>query len=137
MNAADNKIKVSYYDASEWSVLPSTRLSSLTPYKVDRVETIDFHPEEGAEFATSGRSEYIGAWFKGQLQFDNGESVKLCLSSDDGSKLYINDSLVIDNDGLHSKETLCYETINLSGEVLDVEVEYFDGGMCMHQYFED
>ena len=126
-------VHVSYYDASGWSALPTAGLSSLTPYKVDRVETIDFRSRNG-DFATSGRSDYVGALFKGQLQFDDGEFVKLCLHSDDGSNLYINGSLVVDNDGLHPERTNCTD-INLSGEVV-VEVEYFDAGMCMYQYFE-
>jgi len=128
-------VKVSYFDATGWDFLPSSGLANLSPYKTDTVDTINFPHTLGA-LATSGRSEYVGALFEGYLNFDSdGEQVKLCLTSDDGSKLMIDGSLVIDNDGLHDDRTRC-AVVELSG-LLKIDVEFFEwkGGItCILQW---
>lgn len=48
------------------------------------------------------------------------------INSDDGSKLYINDTLVINNDGQHAQQEKS-ATVNLSAGVYDFHVKYFQG----------
>ena len=122
-----SKLKVSYY-AVEWNSLPTEGFSSFTPFKTDIIPTIDYRAGNGA-FATSGRSDYVAALFEGQLEFDStGESVKFCLTSDDGSKLKIDGSVIINNDGLHGDRTYC-ATGTFTGRV-SVEVEFFEKSTC-------
>ena len=47
--------------------------------------------------------------------------------SDDGSRLLINDELVVDNDGLHSK-TSKSGSVFLDKEMYKIVVEYFERG---------
>ncbi|MEV4351326.1 family 16 glycoside hydrolase [Actinoplanes sp. NPDC049596] len=48
------------------------------------------------------------------------------LVSDDGSKLYLNDSLLIDHDGLHDVEPPGEATIELAKGVYPLRIEHFD-----------
>ena len=50
---------------------------------------------------------------------------KICVTSDDGSKLYIDDVLLIDNDGLHDDITECAP---ISPGVYKLDLEYFEKG---------
>jgi alpha-L-fucosidase len=50
----------------------------------------------------------------------------ICVTSDDGSKLYLNDTLVIDNDGVHSVLKKC-ASIPTEG-VYKLDLEYFENG---------
>ena len=48
------------------------------------------------------------------------------LASDDGSRLYIDDKLIIDNDGLHGMRSMT-GTVNLSLGTHKIRVDYFQG----------
>ena len=45
--------------------------------------------------------EHFAIRFRGELAVDTPGTYTFWLLSDDGSKLYINDDLVINNDGIH------------------------------------
>ena len=124
MTPTTNVLKVNYY-VYEATILPSAGLKSLSPYKTEFVDTINFREYDGI-FAGSERFDYVAALFEGQLHFGSGETVRFCLTSDDGSKLFINDQLIIDNDGLHSDQTKCSSGY-FSGRVA-VAVEFFEHG---------
>ena len=61
------------------------------------------------------------------MDFPIDDSYYICITSDDGSKLFIEGSLVISNDGLHGavQECVTYDTL---GGVKQVDVEYFQRG---------
>ena len=65
--------------------------------------------------------------FPGYLAFELSDSYYICITSDDGSKLFIDDSLVIDNDGSHGAVEKCAVYNALAG-VKKVQIEYFEGG---------
>jgi hypothetical protein len=90
---------VEYYTLSSPSVLPD--FSTLTPYFDDVVSHVGFASTGGA-FATSGRSDEVGAVFEGYVDVIDSGLFTVSIESDDGSKLYIGDTLLVDNDGLHS-----------------------------------
>jgi alpha-L-fucosidase len=50
---------------------------------------------------TSTRRENFGLRFEGYVSFTSSDVYTFMLTSDDGSKLWIDDKLIIDNDGLH------------------------------------
>jgi hypothetical protein len=89
---------VNYYALSSPSVLPD--FSSLEPYLDDVVAEIGFQSTGGA-FATSGRSDEVGAVFTGYVQVAGPGFYTFSTESDDGSRLYIGEQLVVENDGLH------------------------------------
>ena len=65
--------------------------------------------------------------FLGFLDFPLTDEYYICLTSDDGSKLSIEDSLIISNDGLHGAVQEC-AMYNTSAGVKQIEVEYFQKG---------
>jgi len=54
-------------------------------------------------------------------------SYTFATTSDDGSELYINDQLVVDNDGAHPVQEK-YGSINLTAGVHKIEVQFYEGG---------
>lgn len=73
------------------------------------------------------RETYVAAVFDGRIQIPNDGNYTFYLASDDGSKLYINDQLVIDNDGDHGV-VLKTGTVQLTSGVQNIRVEWFNLG---------
>jgi subtilisin family serine protease len=90
--------EVGYYVTAGYSFLPD--FGQLTPYLSEVVPQINFQSTEGI-FAGSGRSEEVGAVYTGYIDVPEADIYTLYTSSDDGSKLWIGDLLVVNNDGLH------------------------------------
>merc|ERR1712038_1405059 len=89
------------------------------------VDTIDFDDDTG-EFAGSGRTDDVAASFEGHLVFEDAGDYELCLTSDDGSKLFFDGSLLIDNDGLHGDVQVCTNK-NTVG-IHKILIEYWESG---------
>ncbi len=92
------KLDVAYYDIPALSFLPD--FSQLTPY-LTAVSTQVNYPSTNGNFASSGRADFVGAVFTGWLNAPTSGLYTLYLESDDGSRLFVDDTLVVDNDGLH------------------------------------
>jgi PKD repeat protein len=91
-------LSVRYYDAPGGDRLPD--FARLQPYGAGVIRTIDFPSSEG-EFAGSGRSDEVGAVIEGFLRVPVAGDYRFWLESDDGARLFIDDRLLIDNDGVH------------------------------------
>lgn len=63
--------------------------------------------------------------FTGSLNVTVGEEYKLCTTSSDGSQLYIEDTLVVDNDGVHATAAEVCELVNLEPGEYKFEVRSF------------
>jgi alpha-glucosidase (family GH31 glycosyl hydrolase) len=120
-------LNYSLYKGS-WSKIPD--FSTLVPEK--QGHTYDFNLNS----ITSYTSEYAVV-YTGYITIPENGNYTFYLSSDDGSKLYINNQLVIDNDGLHSMDEKRGE-IKLAKGLLPIKVEYFQngGGQELHLEFE-
>ncbi len=70
--------------------------------------------------------EWFAIRFNGSFNVVEGGEYDLCLNSDDGSKLYLEDTLVVDNDGVHSSQEACELVYLEPGEYL-LRIEYFQG----------
>ena len=106
------------------SSLPDEGLGSLTPYDTEYVRNIDYNPGSGV-FAGSGRANDVAALFEGYLAFPVArDSYYFCLTSDDGSKLFIDNELVIDNDSTGRSEKCAVH--DATEDVSKVSVEYFE-----------
>lgn len=88
---ASNGLDYRYYEGS-WSVLPA--FATLTPKRSGTVATIDLSPR-----LVSDRFAFT---FSGYLEAPVDGTYTLSTTSDDGSRLWIGDRLVVDNDGLHA-----------------------------------
>jgi PA14 domain len=71
------------------------------------------------------RFEWFGIDYRGQCRFAPGE-YSFRLSSDDGSRLYVDDKLVINNDGVHSEVSVGTK-LKLEAGLHRVRVTYFQG----------
>ena len=99
--------------------------ATASPAKVAKVSAINFPAYYWNEFSNSGVKDYVGARFTGYLYVPVEGNYRFFLTSDDGSKLYINNNLVIDNDGLHGAVRL-ENTINLTAGFHRIRCEYFE-----------
>src|SRR5260370_21196109 len=72
----------------------------------------------------TARFEWFAIDYAGKVWIEKPGMYQFGLMSDDGSKLYINDVVVIDNDGSHSQQRLD-ESTELSGGVHRIGVSYF------------
>ena len=115
------KVTINYYDATGWTDLPAAGLASLTPYATGYTFKIDYDQTSG-EFATSGRSNYVAALFSGYLYVDETMNV-ICITCDDGCKLFMNNELVVDNGGMHVTEKECGP---ISEGVHRLDLEYYE-----------
>lgn len=94
----DDGVAVAYYDLVDPTVLPD--FDALTPYADEVVSKISYTSTEGT-FAGSGLADEVGAVFTGYVDVPEDALYTLFTNSDDGSRLYIGEQLVVDNDGLH------------------------------------
>jgi subtilisin family serine protease len=94
--AAD--LDVAYYVTVGYSNLPN--FDALTPYARTRLPDINFPSTNGA-YSTSGRAEEVGATYTGFVTVPRAGIYTFYTSSDDGSRLFIGDQVVLNNDGLH------------------------------------
>jgi alpha-L-fucosidase len=88
-------ISYAYYEG-DWDSLP--KFEGLKPVKKGVLPVFDLSPKN--------KPEYYSFEYNGFLKIQKDGVYGLYLSSDDGSRLYIGDSLLIDNDGLHGMQEL-------------------------------
>jgi len=122
-----NLLQANYYVADDWTQLPDNGLvsSSFIPYKSEMIDTINY-PKTIGHFAGSEKSVSVAALFTGNLEFKSKGVAWFCIISADGSKLFVDDELIINNDGVHVDRIKCqsYE-IKEESSVHKITVEYF------------
>jgi hypothetical protein len=91
--------RVFYYELSP-SIAFLPDFDALTAYADGIVANINV-PSTGGVFSTSGRADQIGAVYEGYVNVPSDGLYTFYTNSDDGSRLFIGDTLVVDNDGLH------------------------------------
>ena len=83
----------------------------------------DFH--QGFPGVTR-RFEWFAIDYTGRFWIAKPGAYRFVLTSDDGSRLYIDDQLVIDNDGLHPPEDQA-GSVDLTSGIHRIRVSYFQG----------
>jgi len=121
-------VKASYYEVGPIETLPVNFNDVFLPYKEEWVSEINF-PSTDGEFAGSGRSHNVVAVFEGLLKFPSAGTWTLFVSSIDGSKLYVDNGLVVNNNGLHKVMVAKKGTVEVdsSSLVKSFRLEYFKG----------
>lgn len=107
------------YKGKNWSKLPDFKSSN--PIETGRV--FEFTTDELAD----KMEESTGIVFDGIVNIENKGVYSFTTKSDDGSKLYVNGQLVVDNDGDHGVQER-EGSINLESGKAKICVEYFNGG---------
>lgn len=84
-------LKYAYYEGI-WSMLPD--FQALSPKKTGKVSNFDLSPKL--------RDSNFGFDFSGNITIAKDGNYTFFTSSDDGSRLYINNQQIVNNDGLHA-----------------------------------
>ena len=113
-------IKVDYFYPSGSNVAIET-LAKMTP------QVTEIRPQV-AFFVPKGKSaDKFALQFTGSIAIPKAGKYKFFIASDDGSRLYLDGKLVINNDGLHGMSEK-NATVNLTAGSHDLVVTYFDNG---------
>ncbi|MCK6476165.1 MAG: S8 family serine peptidase [Phycisphaerales bacterium] len=122
-------LDVSYYDLVNPSQLPDFGL--LSPFKTDAVERLNF-PSTNGTYSTSERTTDFGALYEGYITIAQPAEYTFYANSDDGSKLSIGGTLVVNNDGLKSSAPIWLSMKEKSGKIKlkagvhAIRVEFFE-----------
>jgi len=117
-------LNVSYFDLNNPQQLPNFDL--MNPFLMTTTTAINY-PSTGGNFANSGRADNFGAVWTGWINIATAGLHTLFIDSDDGSKLYIDDVLVINNDGLHGMVEKSTQ-LPLGKGRHKIKVEFFEAG---------
>lgn len=113
---ADPNLNYTYYEG-KWERLP----------KFDQMKPLASGTSAGFDISVAKQKNNFGLRFEGYLTLAKEERCVFRLKSDDGAKLYIDDILIADYDGIHpagEKEAKA----SLKEGLHKVVVEYFDAG---------
>jgi hypothetical protein len=113
-----------YALTGDTTVLPD--FAALTPYGSDVLANINIVSTSG-NFSTSGRPDYVAAVFEGYILIPTTGVWNLSTESDDGSKLYVDGQLIVNNDGLHGMVDRTGQVAVEAGYHL-YRVEFFENG---------
>jgi len=124
-SAADKGLAYKFYTyTGSWSSLPT--LTSLVPADSGWVNNITLDP--------ASQTTYYAFSFDGYINIPQAGTYTFSTSSDDGSKLYINHTLVVNNDGLHSTLTKSQNYQFPQAGMYPFRVEYYNetGGAVLN-----
>ena len=109
-------LQYEYYEA-DWDLLPD--FDAVLPAMAGSVSNFDI--------TVRLRDDYFGFRFSGQIKVATAGSYTFYTTSDDGSQLYIGNTLVVDNDGLHGMVEQS-GTISLTAGMHPITVTMFEKG---------
>jgi hypothetical protein len=93
-------------------------VSVLAPVKTEPCEVVRLPVWTAAE-------HHFALRYTGRLRIDKSGKYNFYLNSDDGSRLFIDGSLVVNNDERHLETTVC-GTIELEAGIHELDVQYFE-----------
>jgi hypothetical protein len=134
----DKGLTCKIYDltATKPSALPD--FSTMTPigsFYADKLDVVQQSYENSfPKFpaALKTHKEWYGIECKGYWNSPYAEKSTISLGSDDGSKLYIDDALAINNDGLHSPTTVSLVK-TLEKKEYKIKLDYYQGPQTIIQ----
>lgn len=109
-------VAYSYYEG-QWAVLPN--FDELQPVRTGMA--YEFHLQD----VESRREDHFAVRFEGIIQADQSGTYTFYTRSDDGTKLYVDGTQVVDNDGSHGPLEESGE-IDLEPGMHTIVVEYFE-----------
>ena len=118
---------VSYFKTSD-DVVSVERAFQVAPFFSGFSLDVDYDEEAFQGVTADFPLDHFSAKWSGLTQVDEEGEYKFYLRSDDGSKLFVNDELVVDNDGLHGMENTMEGTLELQPGLYPVRVDYFEQG---------
>ena len=129
-----NGLSVSYFKGSGWKKLPA--FGKLTPVK--RWNSYEFSVDEKTIMPLpENDNSTFGLVYNGYIQIDTPGEYRFSTQSDDGSKLFINDKEVVNNDGDHGVKEAAGD-ITLTAGRQKIKVEFFNaaGGYWLDVFYK-
>jgi hypothetical protein len=124
--------EVFYFEQS--SSMPD--LNAHEPNMAREVDIVDY-PETNDKFPGFSKAHNFAVRYTGFVQINAPGDYEFTIGSDDGSKLYINDQVIIDDDGLHSyKEKSATKTLSTGYHRLQLEYFQHDGGASIRLMYK-
>lgn len=117
-----SQLDARYYTIGTLTALPN--FSGMSATVVNAASSLNY-PASTGNFATSGMSDHVAAKFEGWLTVPVSGAWTFSLESDDGSKMYLGATVVINNDGVHTMTTQ-NAVIGLQAGTHAFRLEYFD-----------
>jgi predicted esterase len=110
-------VDYAYYERTGMTEVPN--FNNMTPVKSGRVGTFSLGMQlQANNFALK---------FDGLITIPATGNYTFYLRSDDGSRLYIDGSQVVNNDGSHNANNEISGSVNLNAGIHDIRVTYFEG----------
>lgn len=109
-------VDYAYYERTNMTVIPD--FNTMTPLKTGRVSTIGL----GMQL----RENNFALKFDGSINIVTGGNYTFYLKSDDGSRLYIDGSPVVNNDGAHNSDNEISGQVNLAAGTHAIRVTFFE-----------
>ncbi len=100
--------------------------SVITLDDLDRMERVRLGVTDSLQLVPERAEDGFGLEFKGYLRIDSPDIYTFHTTSDDGSRLYIGELLVVDNDGIHAPRRMKGQ-VALSPGYHPVTIQFFDG----------
>ena len=113
-----NGLRFNYFEG-KWSRLPD--FSKLKPQKNGRVW--QFRLDK-----INPQADEFGVVFRGFIEIKKAGEYHFYVKSNDGTKLFVNNKMVVDNDGPHGADQEMTGKIVLSAGNVPVKLEYFQAG---------
>ncbi len=113
-----NGLNVKYY-VGEWSELPD--FNKLPIVKTGSV--FDFSLNK-----ISSDQDKFALGYEGKILITKAGSYDFYIQSNDGTRLYLDNQMVVDNDGAHSADSEKSGKISLTKGMHDVKLQYFQAG---------
>jgi hypothetical protein len=114
-------LQYAYYEG-EWKNIPD--FSNLPAVKTGVMQTLSLS-------TVAHREDHFGLVIEGYIEIPETGIRTFYINSDDGSKLYINDELLVDHDGDHSAMSKTGQTILSKGKH-KIKIEYIESKGSQH-----
>lgn len=110
----ENGLLYSYYEG-DFDKLPN--FSTINAVKTGHVQNFDLNVRK--------RNDHFAIVYEGKIKITSSGTYTFYTTSDDGSKLYINNKEVVNNDGIHSRVERS-GSVTLNEGLHDIRVAYFE-----------
>lgn len=118
IDADKNGLHYRYY-SGVWEKLPEfEKLQALKSGSIYRFSLDEIPSKEDA----------FGLVYEGWIEIPKRDEYTFYLTSNDGTKLYINDNMIIDYDGLHGADEERTKTLTLEKGFHPIQLHYFQAG---------
>ncbi|MHC4534771.1 MAG: LamG-like jellyroll fold domain-containing protein, partial [Planctomycetota bacterium] len=139
VGSASAVLNYEYYEApegSQYQALADVGFGTATPVRTGTSDTLDSGDGNWVEQAGGHRADDFAFRFTGYIVVPVDGEITFYLRSDDGSQLFIDGTMVVDNDGLHGTEGFPGDpgTITLTAGAYTFEATQFErgGGDSIH-----